>query len=169
MRVIGALLTGLLPLSLSLSLALAGACARRGQFSPDDRRQVEAVLERQRLAWNRGDLPAYMAGYARSDQLVFTSGGKIRRGWDQTLAAYQKRYGGDRKGMGQLAFEVLDVQGAGSDAAVMLGRWRLSDTPQAGRGVFSVVFERRPEGWRIVHDHTSVDIAAEPSESTAGP
>ena len=59
--------------------------------------------------------------------------------------------------MGQLAFQVLEVQPAGPDAAVMLGRWRLTDTPQAGSGVFSIVFERRPEGWRVIHDHTSSD------------
>jgi ketosteroid isomerase-like protein len=138
-------------------VVLALACSRGRGFTADDRREVEAVLERQRLAWNRGDLPGYMAGYTRSEQLVFTSGGKIRRGWEQTLAAYQKRYGGDRAGMGQLAFEIIDVQPAGADGAVMLGRWKLTGTPQAGAGVFSVVFERQPGGWRIVHDHTSSD------------
>jgi ketosteroid isomerase-like protein len=59
--------------------------------------------------------------------------------------------------MGQLAFEILGVQSVGVDAAVVLGRWRLTATPHAGSGVFSVVIERRPEGWRVVHDHTSVD------------
>jgi ketosteroid isomerase-like protein len=33
----------------------------------------------------------------------------------------------------------------------------LTDTSQAGSGVFSVMLEQRPEGWRIVHDHTSAD------------
>ncbi len=80
----------------SLALSLALACAHQRAFTPDDRRQIEAVLEQQRQAWNRGDLPGYMAGYARSEQLVFTSGAKIRRGWEATLAAYQKRYGADR-------------------------------------------------------------------------
>jgi ketosteroid isomerase-like protein len=141
-------------LAAGLAAALAGCGDRRG-FSAADRHAVEAVLEQQRHAWNRGDLPGYMAGYLHSPALVFTSGGKIRRGWEQTLAAYQKRYGGDRAGMGQLAFEVLDVTPVGTDGAVMLGRWRLTATPQAGAGVFTVVFERRPEGWRIVHDHTS--------------
>jgi uncharacterized protein (TIGR02246 family) len=145
------------PIATALALSLSLACAHRRAFTPDDRRQIEAVLEQQRRAWNRGDLAGYMAGYARDQQLVFTSGGKIRRGWGATMAAYQKRYGGDRAGMGQLAFEVLAVQPAGPDGAVMLGRWRLTDTPQAGGGVFSIVFERRPEGWRVIHDHTSSD------------
>jgi ketosteroid isomerase-like protein len=135
--------------------AMATGCRGDRAFTAADRQAIEGVLEQQRQAWNRGDLPGYMQGYARGPALVFTSGGKIRRGWEQTLAAYQKRYGGDRAGMGQLEFEVLEVQNTGADGAVMLGRWRLTGTPEAGAGVFSVVFERRPEGWRVVHDHTS--------------
>ena len=136
-------------------LLSAGACA--AQVSPAaDRAAVVAVLERQRDAWNRGDLAGYMDGYLRDGSLVFTSGGQIQRGWDDAAARYRKRYGGDRAGMGQLAFEILDVRLAGA-AAIVLGRWRLSETPNAGGGVFTVILERRPEGWRIVHDHTSVD------------
>jgi ketosteroid isomerase-like protein len=98
-----------------------------------------------------------MEAYARTPELIFTSGSKIRSGWDETMAAYQKRYGGNPAGMGRLTFDVLRVQAVGGDGAVVLGRWRLTDTPQAGGGVFSVVLQRRPEGWRIVHDHTSSD------------
>jgi ketosteroid isomerase-like protein len=140
-----------------LAAALAtGCCAARG-FERADRAAVASVLERQRVAWNRGDLAAYMDGYAKSPDLVFTSGGQVRRGWDDTMQRYRTRYGTDRAGMGQLAFEVLGVQPLGADGAVVLGRWRLTGTPNAGSGVFSVVLERRPEGWRIVHDHTSRD------------
>jgi ketosteroid isomerase-like protein len=133
---------------------LAG-CSRA--FQASDGRALQDLLERQREAWNRGDLTAYMEGYARTPDLVFTSGSKIRRGWDETMAAYRKRYGGDQAGMGRLAFEILGIQPVGGDGAVVLGRWRLTESPQAGSGVFSVVAERRPEGWRIVHDHTSSD------------
>ena len=138
-----------------VSCLTVSACSPRRTFDEDDRRAVVEVLERQRDAWNRGDLDGYMEGYARTPALVFTSGGKIRRGWDEARAAYQQRYGQDRSGMGQLAFEIVDVQPVGADAAIVLGRWRLTDTPQAGGGVFSVILERRPEGWRIVHDHTT--------------
>ena len=143
-------------------VAIGGVAGCRHRFEEADRRELAALLDRQQQAWNRGDLPGYMEGYARNPELVFTSGAKIRRGWEETMAAYQKRYGGGgggsagaRAAMGRLAFEVLGVQPVGSDGAVVLGRWRLTETPQAGSGVFSVVAERRPEGWRIVHDHTS--------------
>jgi len=142
-------------LALASCLTTMAACGRGRRFTGEDRRAVQAVLDRQREAWNRGDLASYMEGYARTPELVFTSGGKIRRGWEEARAAYVQRYGQDRAGMGQLSFEILGVQPVGADGAIVLGRWRLTDTPQAGGGVFSVILERRPEGWRIVHDHTT--------------
>src|SRR5689334_20877357 len=102
-----------------LALTLAGC--RRG-FTAADRAAVEALLARQQAAWNRGDLAAYMEAYARTPELIFTSGGKIRSGWDETMAAYQKRYGGNAAGMGRLTFDILGVQAVGSDGAVVLGR-----------------------------------------------
>jgi len=93
----------------------------------------------------------------RGAELVFTSGGRVRRGWRETFDAYQRRYGHDRASMGALAFEVLQVTPLGADGAVVLGRWRLTDTPSPGSLVFSLVFERRGAVWRIVHEHTSSD------------
>jgi beta-aspartyl-peptidase (threonine type) len=58
--------------------------------------------------------------------------------------------------MGKLAFELIQVDSVGGDGAVVLGRWTLTETDHSGTGVFTVVLERRPEGWRIIHDHTSV-------------
>jgi len=143
--------------TLAVALALVAGCAAPRAFSAGDRAAIAAVLAAQVAAWNQGDLEGYMAGYARSPDLVFTSGGKIRRGWDETLEKYRARYGSDPSTMGRLGFEILGVQPVGPDGAVVLGRWRLTDTPESGAGVFSIVLERRPEGWRIVHDHTSSD------------
>ncbi len=131
-------------------------CAHVRHFTERDRADVAAVLDAQAAAWNRGDLDGYMAGYARTDELVFTSGGNVQRGFDDALAHYRARYGGDRASMGHLTFEILGVQAVGADGAVVLGRWKV-DGPSAGSGIFSVVLERRVEGWRIVHDHTSSD------------
>ncbi|MEJ7602470.1 MAG: nuclear transport factor 2 family protein, partial [Kofleriaceae bacterium] len=106
-------------------------------------------------AWTRGALAAYMDGYARSEALVFTSGGKVRKGWQLAYDHYRKRYGTDPGAMGKLAFEVVEIDAVGADGAVVLGNWILTESPADGRGVFSLVLARRPEGWRIVHDHTS--------------
>ena len=115
------------------------------------------MLAAQRDAWNRGDLDGYMAGYEHSGELVFTSGSKIRRGWQETYDKYRAKYGGDRATMGKLGFEILGVQALGADGAIVLGRWQLTETPAAGAGVFSVALRRMGAGWRIVHDHTSIE------------
>lgn len=153
------------PLVLPVLIAalLSGGCRQRDvggqslrQLTDEDRRAVAAVLEEQRQAWNRGDLDGYMRGYARSPELVFTSGGKIRKGWQTAFDHYQKRYATDPAAMGKLAFDVLAIDPLGADGAVVLGNWVLTNSPSDGKGVFSVVLMRRPEGWRIIHDHTSV-------------
>jgi ketosteroid isomerase-like protein len=140
----------------ALLLGMVAACgAAPHPFAAADRAAVTTVLEDQSAAWNRGDLVAYMAGYAKTPALVFTSGAQIRRGWQEAFDHYQARYGTDRASMGTLAFEILSIDPVGADGAVVLGRWALTNTPAAGDGVFTVVLERRPEGWRIIHDHTS--------------
>lgn len=131
-------------------------------FGQDDERAVRDVLAAQVTAWNAGDLEGFMAGYARSDALVFTSGGKVRRGWQETHDKFVATYGAARDTMGQLVFEVLGVQPVGADGAVVLGRWSL-DGPNAGAGVFSVVLERQAGGWKVVHDHTSSDPEPPPA------
>jgi ketosteroid isomerase-like protein len=141
-----------------VTLALTLACAAAPHppiFAASDRSAIESVLAAQVAAWNRGDLTAYMDGYARTDELVFTSGGNIRRGWQTAFDHYQRRYAKDPAAMGKLVFEILSIDAIGADGAVVLGTWTLHDSPSDGSGVFSVVLQRRPEGWRIVHDHTS--------------
>jgi ketosteroid isomerase-like protein len=126
-------------------------------FSAADRAAIERVLIDQAAAWNRGDLDGYMAGYLRSDSLVFTSGAKVRTGYDETFAAYRKRYGTDRSSMGTLLFKISRIDPVGMGGAVVLGRWDLALASGPTGGIFSVVLERTPQGWLIVHDHTSVD------------
>jgi beta-aspartyl-peptidase (threonine type) len=154
----------------ALAIAVAGwlaGCAshppRVARFEPADRAEIAAVLDRQIAAWNRGDLAGYMDGYARTPALVFTSGGNIRHGWQDAFDHYQARYATDPKAMGALAFRIDSIDPVGADGAVVLGHWELTGTEHAGRGVFTLVVERRPEGWRIIHDHTSLSPEPAPA------
>src|SRR5678815_2752790 len=140
-------------LAIALGACASGPSIRR--FEPGDRAAITSVLDHQVAAWNRGDLVSYMEGYARTPALVFTSGGNVRRGWQDAFDHYQARYATDPRAMGTLAFHIDSIDPVGADGAVVLGRWELTGTEHAGRGGFSLVVERRPEGWRIIHDHTS--------------
>jgi uncharacterized protein (TIGR02246 family) len=141
------------------SALLLGACRseRPDRPTPEDEAEIRAVIARQKEAWNRGDIQTFMQGYHRQGDLVFTSAGKIRRGWDETLARYEEKYvTGDA--MGHLEFTEVELQPVGADGAVALGHWALTETPKAGEGVFSLVFTRVDGRWGIVHDHTSLTV-----------
>jgi len=134
------------------SLACGGAA-----FGPEDADAIRSVMQRQQSAWNAGDIETFMQGYHRRPDVVFTSGGKIRKGWEETLAAYRSRYVEGDAQMGTLTFSDLEVEGLGPTSAVVLGHWRLTDTPQAGHGVFTLVFTEENGQWAIRHDHSSAE------------
>ena len=117
--------------------------------------QIQSVLSAQQDAWNRGDIEAFMNGYARSASTVFVSGDEVTRGWETVRDRYRVKYS-DRAKMGTLSFSALEVTMLSPDAAVVLGTWRLKRDNDEPHGRFTLIFKRLPEGWRIVHDHTSV-------------
>ena len=116
--------------------------------------QIRSVLRAQQDAWNRGDIDGFMNGYARSASTVFVSEDTIRRGWETVRERYRKKYS-DRAKMGTLTFSDLEITLLSPDAAVVLGRWSLKRANDQPHGRFTLIFKRLPEGWRIVHDHTS--------------
>ena len=116
--------------------------------------EIESVLHAQQEAWNRGDVDAFMNGYWRSDKTVFVSGDEVTRGWQKVLTRYQKKYS-DRAKMGTLTFSELEITPLSNDSAVALGSWSLKRAQDQPHGRFTLIFRRFPEGWRIVHDHTS--------------
>jgi ketosteroid isomerase-like protein len=117
-------------------------------------REIEDTVLAGVAGWNRGDLESFMAPYWQSDTLRFASGGSVSYGWQTVLDRYRNRYP-DRKTMGRLTFSELDVRLLAEDAALAFGRWTLEREEDRPTGLFTLVLERMPEGWRIVHDHTS--------------
>ena len=134
-------------------LMAALVCAEPEQ-PPNSVAEIQSVLGAQQDAWNRGDVDAFMNGYARSASTVFVSEDEVRRGWETVRDRYREKYS-DQTKMGTLSFSEIEVTTLSPDAAVVLGRWRLKRANDEPRGRFTLIFKRLPEGWRIVHDHTS--------------
>jgi ketosteroid isomerase-like protein len=116
--------------------------------------EIRSVLQAQQDAWNRGDIDEFMNGYARSTSTVFISEDTIRRGWQTVRDRYRKKYSSRAK-MGTLTFSDLEITLLSSDSAVVSGRWSLKRANDQPHGRFTLILKRLPEGWRIVHDHTS--------------
>jgi uncharacterized protein (TIGR02246 family) len=153
--------TVLLATGYSLMLFMLGSVRLPG--TPDrerdaDTKAIHEVLRRQQAAWNRGDVDAFLVGYWRSPELTFSGGSGVSRGWDGVLARYKKNYP-DRAAMGELEFTGLELRFLGPDAALVLGQWHLKRESGDVGGVFSLVWQKLPEGWRIIHDHTSIVAA----------
>jgi ketosteroid isomerase-like protein len=147
---------------LSTVLILSGQrrlVAEPGDDRHLDREAIHAMLRAQQTAWNRGDVDAFLVGYWRSPQLSFSGSSGVARGWDGVLARYKRNYP-DRAAMGQLDFSELEFRFLGPDAALVLGRWHLKRDKDDIGGVFTLVWQRFPDGWKIVHDHTSAVVPA---------
>jgi ketosteroid isomerase-like protein len=124
--------------------------------TPDVSSAVEQVLRRQQEAWNHHDLEAFMSGYGNSPDLTFFSGAQKTSGWQPTLERYRKNYQAEGKEMGQLEFSDLNIQELAPDAAFVRGAWNLTMADgKTLHGLFTLVFRKFPEGWKIIHDHTS--------------
>lgn len=124
-----------------------------GAAGPDE---IRAVLQAQSAAWNRHDLEAFMSGYWHSDELTFFSGAHETRGWQGALDRYKASYQSAGHEMGKLEFSNLRIEMLAPDAAFVRGEFHLTMSDgKTPHGLFTLVFKKFPDGWKIVHDHSS--------------
>jgi beta-aspartyl-peptidase (threonine type) len=143
----------------TVALAALVSAVRPGRTGAADDEAASAVrrlLDRQVDDWNRKDLDAFLEGYWHAPGVVFQSGSTRFDGFEAMRQRYRDRYQAGGREMGKLVFSGLDVIVLAPDAALARGRWQLtmSDGQRPG-GLFTLLLRKLPEGWRIVHDHTS--------------
>ncbi len=135
----------------TLPVLLLGAAAPE-----DDVAAIRTLLDRQVDDWNRKDLDAFCEGYWKSPKLVFQSAGDRNDGFEAMRERYRKTYQADGKSMGKLIFQNVEIVPISADAAFVRGGWHLTmadgTTPH---GLFTLIVRKLPEGWKIIHDHTS--------------
>lgn len=109
--------------------------------------------------WNRGDLDRFLAPYLDSPETTFMTGTGPVHGLSTIRDRYRAGYWKAGSQPPQLLrFENLAVRQLDRDFALATGRFILTDRATgapAGSGNFTLVFQRTPAGWRIIHDHSS--------------
>lgn len=118
------------------------------------KKEILTVMHVQQTAWNNGDIDGFMNGYWRSDSLLFIGSKGPTYGWQKTLENYKKSYPNKEK-MGTLEFSDIQVKMLGKKHAFVFGKWKLirqNDTPN---GIYTLIFQKFKEGWKIVSDHTN--------------
>jgi uncharacterized protein (TIGR02246 family) len=155
--------------SLHIVLFMIGSCAvllaQSGPEPPSaavEQAAIRAAIQTQVEAWNRADIPAFMQTYENSEETTFI-GLTVRKGYEPILKRYQEGYS-TRAQMGTLSFSDLDVRvlpnscGA-AEIAVVTGRFHLSREAHGDAkkddGIFSLVWRKGTQGWKIILDHTS--------------
>jgi uncharacterized protein (TIGR02246 family) len=147
-------------------LVLAVSCARAiGAYHPTTaqraavRAELEAMLGRAAVDWNRGDLDGFMSDYLPSDSTTYIGGRGLVRGPSAIRASYARLFTGEMV-RDSLSFVILDVDPVAPDVANLIAEYILTrrvggrDSVTA-RGPTSLLVRRVDARWRIVHDHSS--------------
>ncbi len=126
--------------------------------TPDPTTEIMAALEASAEAWNRGDLEGFLAPYLDSPATTYVGSSGLVRGKDAIREAYRRSYWRTGAPEDRLRFEELEVRSLGGEHALAVGRYVVvsrTTEEQTATGLFSLVLRRTPEGWKILHDHSS--------------
>ena len=119
-------------------------------FNAVDAQQIREFAEEQVTAWNHNDLPRFMETFAKSPDLKCELPGTVVRGWPQTFNYYRTNIAGSGS-LGWTAYTDLHVDPVASGLGSLRGRWQWIDARgNARHGVFRMLVQRFPNGWRAV-------------------
>jgi ketosteroid isomerase-like protein len=143
-------------------LTICVVMTTRAQTPKGDEAAIRAALDAQAAAWNHADIPAFMQTYENSPETTFI-GATLRKGYGPILERYKANYT-NKEQMGVLTFSDLEIRllpsscGA-SEFAVVTGTFHLERSAKGEAkkddGIFSLVWRKGPQGWKILLDHTS--------------
>lgn len=120
----------------------------------DDSLAVINILYKQQEDWNRGDIDAFMIGYLKSEQLVFSGSNGPIYGWEATRNRYKRTYS-NREKMGILKFDILNIIALSPTVIQLQGKFNLTRTIGDAFGFFTLNWIKVKNQWYIISDHTS--------------
>ncbi len=130
------------------------ACHNPNQPDMKAEEKIRTVLAEQQECWNKGDLDCFMQGYWNSDSLRFIGQSGVNYGWQATLDSYKKSYP-DKAAMGTLEFDILNVELVGTENCLVTGKWKLIREADEPNGLFTLIWKRFGDEWKIIYDHSS--------------
>jgi uncharacterized protein (TIGR02246 family) len=144
-------------------LLCAGVFARaQAPNASGDESAIRATMAAQAAAWNRADVTAFMQAYEDSPETTFI-GSAVRKGYQPILERYRASYANAAQ-MGTLTFSNLEVRLLPSasgpvEYALVTGNFHLQRTEKGTAtkddGIFSLVWRKTAQGWKIILDHSS--------------
>ena len=132
------------------ALSIAAAPADEGQTA------ILAAMTDSAAGWNTGDLDRFVAVYA-PDATYVTTKGPVR-GKAAIADRYRPSFANGSNARGRLTFADTGFRAIDRTHELMWAQWILQPADPAAktdRGWTTLVFERRPDGWKIISDHSS--------------
>lgn len=137
---------------ITLFILILSSCSMNKNSDIDN---IRKVLYNQQKCWNNGDIDGFMEGYWNSEELIFTSlNHQPTYGWQATLDRYKSSYP-TKEIMGELKFEIYDIELTSEKTAILNGKWELIRTNDYPQGKFSLNLQRFENNWLIVKDSTT--------------
>lgn len=115
--------------------------------------QVMAAMDVSAAGWNAGSLDRFVAVYA--DDATFVTKGDVLRGKAAIADRYRASFAAGGNTRGKLSFEAVAFRTVGPAQQLLIARWKLTGAAKEESGMTTLLWERRPAGWRIVADHSS--------------
>lgn len=139
--------------------AVAGCRESGGRASVGDPEVLQAavdhLLSESEAAWNGGDLAGFIGWYKRGPGTTFLGSSGLTHGWEAIRERYAARFepGAARD---SLRFEDLETRPLAPWLGLATARYVLfQDDSVTATGVFTLIVEKTPEGWRIIHDQSN--------------
>lgn len=117
--------------------------------------QVQTLLGESSQAWNAGDLDGFMASYRDDPTTTYIGSTGLVRGYDAIRAHYAPSFepGAARD---SLRFRDLYTRPLGPGLGLAVAHYVLyKNGVTTSTGIFTLVLQQTPEGWRIIHDHSN--------------
>jgi ketosteroid isomerase-like protein len=164
-------------LLLALSLAMPGPASAQKKKNPDtspanpvnslpNEQRIDYAIGQMLAAWQLGDTTNMHKYYTDDVSVVAGTWTPPAIGWTNYLAAYQLQ----RARMQQVRLDrsnTLIRVAPGGTMAWACYQWEFSavvdGSPMAAEGQTTLVFEKRGDDWLIVHNHTSLVQASQPT------
>lgn len=126
------------------------------QINEKEKNTILALLRKQEIAWNKGDLEKFMETYWNSEKLVFVGSRGPTYGWQATLDNYKRSYP-NKAAMGKLKFTILDISKIDKKTVLLIGKFELTRKIGDLSGHFTLVIQKINGEWLIISDHSSAE------------
>ena len=114
-----------------------------------DKKAINKVLKKQRIAWSDNNLEKFMEGHWKSDALKFYDSNGVISGWENILERYQKAYPTENH-TGKLSYKVNDISEISEGAYYVLGEYHIKRDIGNAYGNFTIIMKKINNEWKII-------------------